>query len=202
MISIEQQYSDLNQEKKAFSLISIFWTFFRIGLFTLGGGLAMATVLRHELVLKRRWIEDDEFLERMAMATVVPGVIAVNVAYLQGRRLRGKAGATVAILGTVLPSFFVILFIAWVGLPYFSRPKVAAFFKGCAIAVAGQLAFAGLTFGKKLLRNWRNLIVCAVSVVPVIVFNVHPVWTIIIAVGLGYFICRTDEPPGRLNDRY
>jgi len=199
MISTEHQPRGLGKEKNLFPFKSIFWVFLRIGFFTLGGGLAMTTVMRHELVLKRRWLEDDEFVAEMSAATVVPGAIAVNMAYLQGRRLRGKAGAAIAVLGTILPSFFVILVIAWAGLPYFSRPRVAAFFKGCAIAVAGQLAFAGLTFGKKLLGNRRNIIVCAVALLPVAVLKVHPVWAIITAVVLGYLVCRTNKPPGRLN---
>ena len=94
------------------SLVNIFGTFFRIGLFTLGGGLAMSPVMRHELVIKRQWLKDADFMSVMSLATVVPGAIAVNIAYLLGRRLRGKTGAAVAILGTILPSFFVILFIA------------------------------------------------------------------------------------------
>ena len=57
---------------------------------TLGGGLAMATVMRHELVLKRQWLNDDDFMAEMSLATLVPGAIAVNVAYLQGRHLRGE----------------------------------------------------------------------------------------------------------------
>lgn len=161
----------------------------------------MTTVMRHELVLKRRWLEDDEFVAEMSAATVVPGAIAVNMAYLQGRRLRGKAGAAIAVLGTILPSFFVILLIARVGLPYFSHTRVVAFFKGSAIAVAGQLAFAGFTFGKKLLRDRRNTIVCTIGVILVVVFRLHPVWAIIATGGLGYWICRTDRPQGQLNGR-
>ena len=109
-------------------LVKIFGAFFRIGLFTLGGGLAMSPVMRHELVIKRRWLNDDDFMSTMSLATIVPGAIAVNIAYLLGRRLRGKAGATAAILGTVVPSFFVILLIAAFLLPYFDYPKVTAFF--------------------------------------------------------------------------
>ena len=90
-----------------------------------------------------------------------------------------------AILGTVLPSFCIILLVTWIGLPYFNHPRVAAFFKGCAVAVAGQLAFVGFTFGKRLLRNWRNILVCMAGVTVVAVLRVHPVWAILVAGGLG-----------------
>ena len=174
------------------SLTTIFGTFFRIGLFTLGGGLAMSPVIRHELVIKRRWLRDVDFISVMSLATVIPGVIAVNLAYLLGHRLRGKAGAAVAVLGTILPSFFVIIIIAGLLLPFFSYPKVAAFFRGCAIAVVGQLAFAGFIFGRKLLKRWQHFAVCAAGVITVGILGLHPIWGIIIAGILGYWFCPED----------
>jgi len=175
------------------SCTSLFWAFFRIGLFTLGGGFAMATVMRHELVVKRRWLSEDEFISAMSTATAVPGAIAVNLAFLQGRRLRGKAGAAAATLGTVCPSFFVILLVAWFALPYFGNPRVAAFFKGCGIAVAGQIAYAGFTFARRLRRDWRNFTVVAFGLL-IVGVGLHPVWTIIAAASLGYALFRGLAP--------
>jgi chromate transporter len=200
MTSTEHQHRGPDGARTPFPLVQLFWTFFRIGLFTLGGGLAMATVMRHELVLRRRWIEDDEFLAEMSTATAVPGLVAVNMAFLLGRHLRGPVGSAVAILGTVLPSFCIILLVVWIGLPYFNHPRVMAFFRGCAVAVAGQLAFVAFTFGRRLLRNWRNVLVCVVGVTVVAVLRVHPVWAILAAGGLGYWICRIDTPPDRNGD--
>jgi len=188
--------SDSDKSKGLVSLADIFRTFFRIGLFTLGGGLAMTPVMRHELVIRHRWVKDADFVSVMALATVVPGVIAVNVAHLLGRRLRGKRGSLAAILGTVLPSFFAILFIAAFFLPFFRHPKVAAFFRGCAVAIVGQLAFAGFVFGRRLLLSWRQVSVCAVGLVTVGVLQSHPLWAIIIAGALGYVLCPEHETKG------
>ena len=188
--------SEVDGAEAQVSCMDIFGTFFRVGLLTLGGGLAMATVLRHELVLRRRWIRDEDFMAELSTATLVPGAIAVNMAYLQGRRLQGKIGATVAVLGTTLPSFCIILLIAWVALPYFTHPKVAAFLRGCAIAVVGQLAFAGLFFARRYLRNWRNAIVCAAGLIVVAVFRTHPIWAVVAAGGIGYFLCEKEQTPG------
>ncbi len=153
----------------------------------------MLPVIRHELVLKRKWVKDSDFIETMSMATMVPGVIAVNTAYLLGRRMRGKTGSVVAIAGTVLPSFCVILLVAGVLLPFFSHPKVAAFFKGAALAVAGQLAFAGFTFGRKLLKRWRYVIVVGVSLAMIGLLNLHPLWGLLTAALLGFWICPVKE---------
>ncbi len=175
------------------SLPGIFHAFLRIGLFTLGGGLAMAPVMRHELVIRRRWVRDADFMAVMSLATLVPGAIAVNIAYLLGRRLRGKRGSAAAVLGTILPSFFVILIIAGFLLPFFEYPGVAAFFRGCAIAVAGQLAFAGFIFGRKLLRQWQHVAVCAAGVAAVGVLGMHPLGGLIIASVLGYWFLPAEK---------
>lgn len=201
MIPLTKSAAAENHEdaKAQASHMGIFWTFFRVGLLTLGGGLAMATVLRHELVLKRRWIPDDDFMAELSTATLVPGAIAVNMAYLQGRRLRGSTGAAVAICGTILPSFCIILLIAGFAWPYLNQPKVAAFFRGCALAVVGQLAFAGFAFGRRRLRDWRNVAVCSVGVIVVAFFGMHPIWAVVVAGGLGYFLCPNSRPPSQAN---
>lgn len=182
------------EKKITVSPLSIFWVFFRIGLFTLGGGLAMSTVMRHELVIRRRWVNDSDFIALMSLATAVPGVIAVNIAFLLGRRMHGRAGSIVAILGTILPSFFVILLVAGILLPFFNYPKVESFLHGCAIAVVGQLAFAGLIFARKLLLRWQHFAVCAVALIIVGVFRLHPILGIISASILSFWLC----PQGKL----
>lgn len=177
------------------SLISLFWTFFRIGILTLGGGFAMSIVLRHEIVLIRQWISDRDFMRELSTATLVPGAIAVNMAYLQGRQLRGMCGAAAAVLGTILPSFLIILGVAWFAFPYFSHPIVAAFFRGCAIAVTGQLAFTGFVFGRKFLRTWRRVLICALSLAVVAGMGAHPIWAIIVTGSVGYWMCSISVPP-------
>jgi chromate transporter len=169
------------------SALQIFWTFFRVGLFTLGGGMAMATVLRHELVLKKRWVEDDIFIGELSTATLIPGAIAVNFAYLQGRNLGGAKGSLAAVIGAILPSICIILFIAYFAVPYFENPHVKAFLKGCSLAVVGQLAFAAFTFGKKQLRKWENILIAIIALICVAIFHFHPIWAIAIAASLGYF---------------
>lgn len=174
------------------SLVNLFWTFFRIGLLTFGGGVAMAAVMRYELVLKRRWLGEDDFVSAMSTATAVPGVIAVNLAFLQGQRFRGLPGAGAAILGTICPSFFVILLIVGFALPHFDHPTVAVFLKGCAIAVSGQIAFATYTFARRVRRNWRTGLACAVGLT-VLLLGLHPIWAVVAAAGLSYFLQEPTE---------
>ncbi len=179
--------SNFNEKGEAIgnlSLASVFWTFFRIGFFTLGGGLAMMPVMRHEIVLKHKWMNDSDFYSMVCMATAIPGAIAVNMAYFLGRRLKGKGGLIVAVFGTILPSFIVILFIAGMLSPYFYFPKVTAFLHGCSIAVVGQLAFASLIFSKSSLGTWKHFIACIIGIIIIGIFKMHPIWGLI---GTGMF---------------
>jgi len=161
---------------------------------TFGGGFAMSTVLRHELVLKRRWLSDKEFVNTFSTATAVPGAIGVNLAFIEGRRLHGMAGAIAAAVGIVCPSVLVILLIARFGAPYFDHPTVAAFLKGSAIAVAGQIAFAAFTFARRLRRHWQNAVVCGLGLF-VLGIGLHPIWAVAAAGALGYLMMRERMTP-------
>jgi chromate transport protein ChrA/mannitol/fructose-specific phosphotransferase system IIA component (Ntr-type) len=169
--------------------LRLFLTFFRIGLTTFGGGFSMATVLRHEIVLKRRWISEREFLNTLSTATSVPGAVAVNLAFLEGSRLRGLRGGIVAAAGQICPSILVILLIAQFAVPYFDHPMVSAFLKGAAIAVTGQIAFAAVTFARRLRPHWQNALACGLGLA-VVGLGFHPVWAIIIAACAGYLMMR------------
>lgn len=93
-------------------LFNLFTTFFKIGAFTFGGGWAMISLIEREMVDKRKWIEHSEFLDLLAVAQSMPGLLAVNVAVVVGDKLRGLRGSIAASAGTILPSFIIILAIA------------------------------------------------------------------------------------------
>lgn len=90
----------------------LFVTFCKIGAFTFGGGWAMISIIEKEIVDRHHWIEREEFLDLLAIAQSLPGILAVNIATSIGDRLRGLRGGIVAALGTILPSFLIILAIA------------------------------------------------------------------------------------------
>lgn len=182
-------HSSVNEGPSRISYMSLFLTFFRIGLMTFGGGFAMAAVLRHELVLKKRWISEKDFLNKLSTATAVPGAVAVNIAFVEGWHLRGLRGGLAAAVGAICPSVLAILLIVWFVLPYFDQPVVAAFFKGCAIAVTAQIAFAGFAFARKLRPRWQNVFICGLGL-SILIFRLHPLWAIIAAAGFGYLLMR------------
>ena len=93
-------------------LLQLFIVFFKIGAFTFGGGWAMISIIEKEIVEKKRWVTKEEFLDLLAVAQSIPGILAVNMAVAVGDKLRGRRGAVMAALGTIIPSFSMILFIA------------------------------------------------------------------------------------------
>lgn len=104
--------ADTPQKKPANIYWQMFASFFKIGAFTFGGGWAMISIIEREIVDKFHWIEKDDFLDLLAIAQSLPGILAVNIATVIGDRLRGLKGSLVASIGTILPSFMIILLIA------------------------------------------------------------------------------------------
>ena len=93
-------------------LLDLFIVFFKIGAFTFGGGWAMISIIEKEIVDKKHWVTKEEFLDLLAVAQSIPGILAVNMAVAVGDKIRGRRGAIISALGTIIPSFAMILFIA------------------------------------------------------------------------------------------
>lgn len=118
----------------------LFWTYLKIGTFTLGGGYAMIPLIQREVVDRRHWIEEEEFLNMIALAQAAPGIIAINSAIFVGYRIHGWRGMLATILGAVLPSFLIILAIAIVFRDFRDQPAVEAVFRGIRPAVVALIA--------------------------------------------------------------
>lgn len=111
-------------------LLKMFLTFFKIGAFTFGGGYAMIPIIQEEIVNKRKWIDENEFLDAIAVAQGSPGPVAVNTSIYVGYRVGGLAGALMCLLGTILPSFFIILVVAKFFYQYRNNPILDKVFLG------------------------------------------------------------------------
>ena len=129
-------------------LTTIFVSFLKIGMFTFGGGYAMLPLIERELITKRKWIEQKEFLDLLTLAQSVPGPIAVNTAVFVGYKVRGLRGAAAALLGTVTPSFVIILAIAIFFAGIRQNPVVDAAFKGMRPAVVALIIGPVLTLSR------------------------------------------------------
>ena len=152
------------------SLTTIFVSFLKIGMFTFGGGYAMLPLIEQELITKRRWIEQKEFLDLLPLAQSVPGPIAVNTSVFVGYKVRGLRGAAAALLGTVTPSFVIIL-------------VIAVFFAGIRPAVVALIIGPVLTLSRGM--HWTMLVVIAASALAIWWLDWSPIWILAAAAALG-----------------
>ncbi|MBO7262352.1 MAG: chromate transporter [Alistipes sp.] len=164
-------------------LLEIFWSFLKIGAFTFGGGYAMIPLIQHEVIHKRRWIEERDFLDLLTLAQTAPGPIALNTAVFVGYKRRGYMGALSAILGVIVPSFLVILVVAIFFASIRDNAYVDAAFKGMRPAVVALIVapIVGLTKG---MRWWLIAVALAVALV-VWHFGISPVWFLIAGAVVG-----------------
>lgn len=145
-------------EHKA-SLLRLFATFFKIGAFTFGGGWAMISIIEREIVDKYHWIERDEFLDLLAVAQSLPGILAVNISVAVGDKLRGLKGSVCSAAGTIAPSFMIILLIAMFLTPDLitNNPVISSIFKGIRPVVVALIVAPVITSAKAAGINWRTI---------------------------------------------
>lgn len=124
-------------------LFKVFLTFFKIGMFTIGGGLAMIPIIKDEFVSKQKWMDDADITDVLALSQALPGVIAINAATFVGYKIAGTFGACIATLGTILPSFLIIFTIVQIFTSGISaNPYVLKAFMGINAAVTALLFVA------------------------------------------------------------
>ncbi len=168
----------------------LFITFFKIGAFTFGGGYAMIPLIRNEVV-KKEWLNDDEFMDMLALAQSAPGPIALNTALFVGNRRLGFKGSLFSGAGVILPSFIVILFIAIVFTQFKDNHIVERIFKGVRPAVVALIVAPLLSLSKSAGIKLNNIWIPVAVALSVWLLNFSPVYIILISIALGlsyYFI--------------
>ncbi|WP_315087103.1 chromate transporter [Bacteroides heparinolyticus] len=175
--------------------IEAFSIFFKIGAFTIGGGYAMVPLIENEIVNKRNWVAKEDFIDLLAIAQSAPGVLAVNISIFIGYRLRGIRGSLVTALGTILPSFLIILAIALFFHNFKENPVVERIFKGIRPAVVALIAAPTFSMAKSAKINRYNIWIPVVSALLIWQLNCSPVWIIIAAGVGGYLYGRLQNTP-------
>ncbi len=167
-----------------------FKTFFKIGMFTLGGGYAMIPLIEAEVVEKKKWVTKDEFLDLIAIAQSCPGVFAVNISTFIGYKLRKTPGAIACTAGAALPSFLIILFIAMFFHQFQDNPIVASIFRGIRPAVVALIAVPTFKLAMSAKLTWTTSWIPIVGALAIWALGVSPIF-IILAAGIGGYIYGT-----------
>jgi len=171
-------------------IASLFWEFFKIGLFTFGGGYAMIPLIEKEIVLKNSWITMKQFTELLAVSEMTPGPFAVNSATFVGYRVAKFWGAFASTLGVILPSFLIILLVASVFFSFQDNHYVQAAFRGIRPAVLGLIILAAMTVAKVSILNYGSLLILILVIVGIWFFKIHPILALLISAFIGIIFLR------------
>ncbi|MBO7149741.1 MAG: chromate transporter [Clostridia bacterium] len=158
----------MNKLKK---VLQLFWTMFKIGLFTFGGGYAMVAILERELVERKKWMEHEEFMDLLSIAESTPGPIAINSATYIGYKRCGVLGSFFATLGVVLPSFIIIFVISLFYDAFIKIEWVGYAFKVINACVAFLILSAGFKMLKKLKKTPLNIVLFLLTIGGIITFS-------------------------------
>lgn len=136
----------------------LFITFFKIGLFTFGGGWAMISIMQREIVDNHKWLDKEEFIDLLAVAQSMPGILAVNIATVIGDRLKGIRGSIAAAMGTIVPSFAIILAIAVFLTPdtIKNNETISKIFKGIRPCVVALIIAPVITTARSAGLTWKT----------------------------------------------
>ena len=169
------------------SLWQIFAVFAKIGAFTIGGGYAMIPLIQAEMS-RRGWIPEEDLPDIVALSQSAPGVMAVNISIFAGHRLRGVKGSVAATLGSILPSFLIILAIAMFFTAFKDNPWVERAFKGIRPVVVALIAVPMLRMARTACKSWWAWLLAVVSLVLVAFLEVSPIYILLCVLVLGFSI--------------
>ena len=178
--------SQSNEQAKKPKWYTMFFSFFYIGLVTIGGGLAMLPIMEEEFVSKRKFLTKDEIIDIFALAQSIPGVIAVNSSLLTGFKVAGIFGGIMAGIGVMAPSFIIILMIA----PIFERFQNAEYvhkaFLGIRGAIAGLILLSAFGMGKQVMKDKFTVFIFILSFILVVFLNFNVIYTLLLSALIGW----------------
>ena len=165
----------------------LFTAFFKMGMFTFGGGLAMIPLIQKMAVEDYKWLTEEEMVDCVAVTQAMPGVIAINAATYIGNRTKGFAGAFFATLGVILPSFMIIiaavLCLSFIG----DNAHIKGAFKAITASSCALIMYSALKLGKQVISGPFSAVLALLSFTAVAFFDVNAV-IVIVAGALAGFI--------------
>ncbi len=171
--------SERKKEGRLSKTLALFWTFFKIGAFTFGGGYAMIPLIQREVVENHGWLDDDDIMSVIAISESTPGPIAINMATFVGYRTAGVLGSIMATLGVVLPSYIIILLVSGVLRRFYDLQPVRYAFMGIRAGVLALIAKALWSLYKKCPHNLLSYVLMMAAFIVVAFFKVSALVVII-----------------------
>ena len=168
----------------------LFWEFFKLGTFTIGGGMAMLPLMQNIVVEKKGWMCEEEAVDCMAVSQSLPGVIAINMATYIGRQKKGLLGAICATAGVILPSFLIMILIVELLESLGDSPYVEGALTGIKAAAKGLIGYSAYKIGKKILTGPFPWILAIGAFAAIVCFSISAVWVILAGIVLGLLFAK------------
>lgn len=169
-------------------ILNLFATFFRIGMFSFGGGYAMLPLISREIVDHWHWLTPEQFIDVVAVSGVTPGPIAINAATFVGKKVAGVAGSAAATLGVVAPSFIIMLILAYLMKRYAKLPVIQNMFKGIRPVVVALIASAALFMINSSVTMVSQAVIALAALVLALKTKIHPITVLVVAGVVGVLI--------------
>lgn len=170
---------------KNVSLKELYITFFKIGLFTFGGGYAMLPIIEREVVNNKKWINYDELLDYYAVSQSTPGIIMVNVATFIGYKEKGLIGAIVSTLAVISPSLIIIGLIASIIENFATIPSVKSALKGISAGITAIMISSIIKLGKSTIKDITSIILCIIGFSVSYFTNINIILVIVFGIAFG-----------------
>lgn len=179
------------------SLLTLFWSFAKVGMFGFGGGPSMIPLIQEEVVEIQQWLTQSEFLDAFAFGNSLPGPIATKMAGYVGYQVAGWPGAAIALLGVSVPTILAMILLATLYLRFKDKPAIEGFLRGVRPVVIALLALVVWDFAPKALvigGGWERIAfvwgLTSIAFLLAVKFNVHPAVLIVVGGGLGALTLR------------
>lgn len=175
-----KETNNINSKKNSFlEYLELFWTMFIIGLTTFGGGYAMVSIIERQLGEKKKWIDEEELMDYIAISQITPGVVAVNIATFVGYKRKGILGGIISTLAVVTPSIIIITIIAALLANFYDNEYVKHAFAGIRVCVCVLIVNATITFIKKSLVDVLTVVVFACVFIVATFTNIGTVYIVL-----------------------
>jgi len=159
-------------------LISLYWSFLKVGLFTIGGGYAMIPLMEAEVINVHGWLSAAEFLDIIAVAEMTPGPISINAATFIGYTKAGVVGSLVATLGVITPSLVLLLLLSRILIKLIQNPGAEIFLKGLRSALVALILLASFTLGQTAIIDLPTALIFAALLIASLLRSISPLYFI------------------------
>ncbi len=172
----------------AIILVSLYWSFLKVGLFTIGGGYAMIPLMEAEVINVHGWLSAAEFLDIIAVAEMTPGPISINAATFIGYTMAGVTGSLIATLGVITPSLVLLLLLSRVLIKMIQNPRAESFINGLRSALVALILLASFTLGQTAIIDLKTALIFAALLIASLLRQVSPLYFIAAGAVLGLLL--------------